>query len=132
MQANNIQGNLFTFFDWAQYCIREFRPDSTLFFDGRFRTVYEDDFITQYFDVLYGKVPWRSVLNQYEETDIMLLHAGNELSGILMNDPEWVLVYGNDLSRVFLFQNEKNQPLLERHQAGTLIQPEVQPPVFFR
>lgn len=71
------------------------------------------------------------MLSEFEETDIMLLHAGNELTGILEQDPEWVLVYANDLSRLFLYRNENNQPLIEKYEDGSLLQPEVQLPVLF-
>lgn len=59
MKANDIQGRLVVSFNWAQYAIAALQPDSTVGFDGRFRTCYPQQIIDKHFDLLIGQLPGR-------------------------------------------------------------------------
>ncbi|MBL7068588.1 MAG: hypothetical protein ISS34_01845 [Candidatus Omnitrophica bacterium] len=121
MRDNGISGNIFSFFNWAEMCIRELPDENKVFFDGRYRTVYSDDFIEDYFEVLYGRKDYREHLSKFPETDIMLLHRMNPLRLKLTNDKEWVRVYASTTAWIFLRDNKKNYPIIEEFKNKRLI-----------
>ena len=131
LKDNGITGNIFPFFNWSQVCISELSGKSRVFFDGRYRTVYEDRFIRDYFDVLYGRKDYRSHLEGFPETDIMLLHRDNALSFDLLKDSEWVQVYDTPIARVFLKNNEHNSAAIEAFKRRALIRPAAASPVYW-
>ncbi|MGB2879042.1 MAG: hypothetical protein WBD24_02570 [Candidatus Omnitrophota bacterium] len=120
MKENGINGNIFCFFDWAEYCIWELSPSSKVFFDGRYRTVYSEDLIEGYFAVLYGGKDYADFLNRYPETDIMLLHTYNPLAMKLSQDRKWILVYASPVAKLFLRVDSKNKDVTKRFVSGEL------------
>ena len=132
MASNNISGNLLCHFDWSQLCIRQLHGNIHVFFDGRFRTVYDDELIETYFDVLYRSIPHQEFLAQYPKTDLMLLHPQNTLDGYIAEDPEWIQLYKDDLSRLYVRDIPNQKELIKQHNAGQLINPEINPPFYFR
>ncbi|MFQ5952553.1 MAG: hypothetical protein ACE5JK_04005 [Candidatus Omnitrophota bacterium] len=121
IKDNRIEGNIFCFFDWAQMCIRELPGTNKVFFDGRYRTVYDEDLIEGYFEVLYGEREYKDFLRAFPETDIMLLHPSNQLAVKLSEDPEWTRVYASYTAQVFLKNNDRNKNIIERSKKGRLI-----------
>lgn len=121
MNDNEITGNIFTNFNWAQLCIRELPEGSRVFFDGRYETVYDKDFIRDYFDILYGKKEYKEYLKGFTETDMMLLHSDNPLSIKLLNDKGWVPVYSSSIVYLFVKENARNRMIIERFKKGRLI-----------
>ena len=127
MNDNRISGNIFCFFDWSQMCIREL-SESKVFFDGRYRTVYSEDLIDGYFDVLYDRRDYKEYLAKFPETDIMLLHPFNNLAGKISEDREWIKVYASGAAVLFLKHNEKNKEVIECFiKNETVYDPEKEP-----
>jgi hypothetical protein len=114
MKDNALGGNIFCFFDWAEMCIRELSPSSKVFFDGRYRTVYSEELIDGYFDVLYGKRGYKEFLSKFPQTDIMLLHPFSKLAQEVSEDSEWIKVYASPIAVIFLKHNEKNKDVIRR------------------
>ncbi len=52
-----LHGRLVVSFNWAQYAIAALQPETTVGFDGRFRTCYPQHIIDKHFDFLLGDVP---------------------------------------------------------------------------
>ena len=120
LKDNGINGNIFCFFDWSQMCIRQLPAGNKVFFDGRYRTVYSDELINGYFDVLYGERNYKSFLRKYPETDIMLLHPSNPLAALLPEDPAWVKIYSSPVSVIFIKKSGKNGAIVKRFENGQL------------
>ena len=57
MVDHNLHGRLVVSFNWAQYAIAALQPETTVGFDGRFRTCYPQHVIDNHFDFLLGNVP---------------------------------------------------------------------------
>ncbi len=131
LKDNGIAGNIFPFFNWSQVCISELSGESRVFFDGRYRTVYQDSFIRDYFDVLYGRKDYKAYLENFPETDIMLLHRENALSFKLLKDSEWVQVYDTPIARVFLKDNVHNAVTIEAFAKRALERPQATPPDYW-
>jgi hypothetical protein len=130
MKDNRISGNIFCFFDWAQMCIKELSGQVKVFFDGRYRTVYSEDLIRNYFEVLYGERDHNEYLGRFPETDIMLLHPDNPLARKLSNDKGWIAVYASPASEIFLKDNKKNKNILKAHAKGKLVYESLKGPFY--
>ena len=57
MHDNDINGRLVVSFNWAQYAIAAFQPNTKVSFDGRFRTCYPQHIIDKHFDLIVGDEP---------------------------------------------------------------------------
>ena len=57
MVDRGLHGRLVLSFNWAQYAIAALRPETSVGFDGRFRTCYPQHIIDKHFDFLLGDVP---------------------------------------------------------------------------
>lgn len=60
MEDQQLSGNVFVTFNWAQYALAVFsdaNSDSRIAFDGRFRTCYPQNVIDMYFDFILGDLP---------------------------------------------------------------------------
>ncbi len=124
MKSNNIHGNIFCWFDWAQMCIRELPDANKVFLDGRYETVYSDDIIKKYFNILFStNEGYKKYLNQFPETDIMLLSKRSPLSGVLSKDIEWLKIYSAGNALIFLKKNEKNKNIIRGFMKRRLIYP---------
>jgi len=131
MRDNGICGNIFPFFNWGEMCIRELPVGNRVFFDGRYKTLYSDDFINGYFEVLYGRQNYKGFLSGFPETDIMFLHRMNPLRLKLVNDREWVLVYSSTTGWIFLKNNKKNKDLIDKFKNKKLIYRKDPPPKYW-
>ncbi|MEA3489199.1 MAG: hypothetical protein U9R44_02505 [Candidatus Omnitrophota bacterium] len=120
MKDNGISGNIFCFFDWSQMCIWELSGNSRVFFDGRYRTVYGDDLIKGYFEVLYGERDHRGFLGGFPETDIMLLHPSTPLAERLTGDRAWIRIYDSPVAVMFIKKNARNEDVVSRFRNGKL------------
>ena len=56
MVDHGLRGRLVVSFNWAQYAIASLQPETTVGFDGRFRTCYPQRIIDKHFDFLLGDV----------------------------------------------------------------------------
>jgi len=132
MRANEIEGNILPWFDWAQLCIRELGIRSKVFFDGRYGIAYSEDFIKKYFALINYEIDYRDYLLRFPETDIMFLSITNPLTLFLYRDKEWVAVYVSPEAVIFLKRNLKNHPVIEKHKSGKLIYHGIIEPYYFK
>ncbi len=65
MHEHDVRGNLLVDFDWAQLIIFEFHPRVHVFYDGRFRTVYDQELEDVFFSFRFGEEGWRKALTDY-------------------------------------------------------------------
>lgn len=131
LKINEIHGNLFPWFDWGEMCIGEMPGKSKVFFDGRFGIVYNDEFIKEYFEVVYTQRDYKTYLSKYPETDIFLLDKSNTLSASLSEDPDYKLIFSSSIASVFLKKNEHNRESLKKFAERRLIYPELKEPFYF-
>src|SRR6266404_3697483 len=77
MADRHLAGKLVVHFDWAQYALAALAPETTVAFDGRFRTCYPQEVADLYFDFLLGNRPairWRSPTSRrFDDTAILRL-----------------------------------------------------------
>lgn len=133
IKDNGIKGNILCWFDWAQMCIRELSDTNKVFFDGRYETVYGDDIIKNYFEIVYSiRKDYKQYLSQFPETDIMFFGAQRPISSLLLKDDEWVKVYSAGGVLIFLKKNDKNKIIIEKFINNKLIYPRLVPITYFK
>ena len=114
MADRHLAGKLVVHFDWAQYALAALAPETTVAFDGRFRTCYPQEVADLYFDFLLGNRPairWRSPTSRpFDDTailrlghpDLVLLsrHFKHALK-VMERRSGWVLVYQDGIAQLW-------------------------------
>jgi len=133
IKDNALKGNIFCWFDWAQMCIRELPDTNKVFFDGRYETVYSDEIIKNYFDIVYSvRKDYKQYLSRFPETDIMCFGAERPIARLLLKDDEWVKVYSAGGVLIFLKKNEKNKIVIENFLDHKLKYPQRRAITYFK
>jgi hypothetical protein len=121
LRDNNIKGNLLVPFDWGEYAIWKLYPDNKVSIDGRFDTVYPIDVINDHFAGAGREDAWHYLINKYL-TDIILAER-NLFSQRMISEPsdEWVYIYSDNTSVIFLRNSEINKALVERFKNKKMV-----------
>jgi hypothetical protein len=114
MARQGLTGKLVVHFDWAQYALAAFAPETTVAFDGRFRTCYPQLIADMHFDFLIGDAPgyrWRDPSSppvdparvlEYGDPDLVLIpRASAHAVQVLRERPEWSLIYQDELAQLW-------------------------------
>lgn len=123
MKKNNIKDNMFNSAEIGGYLIWGLYPDGKVFIDTR--GIVQKVF-SAYLGVaqgsgedLHGLPLWKSVLDSYKVRNIVLTPLMSngvmyDLVDRLYGDPEWRLVYIDDVSGAMLFRNDASLPELPK------------------
>ncbi len=128
MKEHALSGNIFVFFDWAEYCIWHLYPDCRVFMDGRFRSAYSETVVNDYLAGLYGGESWERVLTAYP-TDMALLHFGNPLAGLLAGRADWQLIHSDGPAMLYV-RASVHGDVIGKVRRGELRNIEMPEPVF--
>lgn len=129
MKDNSLHGNLLTFFDWAEYCIWEFYPETKVFMDGRYRSAYSSETIDLFFDFIYSRPGGERALTDHPAS-MVLIHLNNPAFTDMQRKAGWTLVCIDNISGLFL-KNEQypqftakslNIPLINKKDAPSVFQ----------
>jgi len=124
LREHHIQGNMFNPYIWGGYLMWALYPDYKVFIDGR--GLLEEVFFQEVRileadpGTMVGLPRWKALLNAYKVNFIVTFSVGN-FSGRLMplipgllNDPEWHLVYMDNISLIFVRGRQENQEIIAR------------------
>ena len=100
LKQSGVEGNLATMFNWGEYAIWHLGPRIKVSIDGRRETVYSDEIRRMALNFQHGRAQWDAVLRE-PATDMALVQAETPAENLLRLDPGWVLVYHDQLSRLF-------------------------------
>ncbi len=119
MTFKGIHGKLVVSFNWAQYAIAALAPETTVAFDGRFRTCYPQSIVDKSFDFLLGENSGRrfrraeagpvdpTAILELESPDLVLVDRQYKHSVEVMQDeaakadPQWSLLYQDGLAQLW-------------------------------
>ena len=114
MADRHLAGKLVVHFDWAQYALAALAPETTVAFDGRFRTCYPQEVADLYFDFLLGNRPairWRSPTSRpFDDTAILRLGDPNlvllsrhfkHAVKVMERRSGWVLLYQDGIAQLW-------------------------------
>lgn len=101
IKINNITGNLFINFDWGSYAAYKLYPNNLIVMDGRYEEVYNPELLIDLKKFHLKKGDWYKVIREYK-TDVMIIEKKYPVYKEILNNPNWEIVFENNLSGVFL------------------------------
>lgn len=125
MNEHHLRGKTIVSFNWAQYYIAARCGDgqSSVQFDGRFRTCYPQSVVDRHFDFILGDVPgmrYRKLSTPVDPTaaltqgdpKLVLLDRGQPNSAKTMESAKgWTLLYQDSLAQIWGRSDLFNDPL---------------------
>jgi len=100
MKEHHLHGNVLSIYNWGEYLIWHLSPDSKVFIDGRYDTVYPDQVINDYFVFESSEGDPEHMLKAYKHDYAIVDTLSNRW--ILLNmDPDWKLIYGDRIAGLF-------------------------------
>lgn len=108
MQKEGFPSRLFNHIGWGAYLEWHF-PGEKIFIDGRMDNFFVDGqpFILNYWKVARLQPGWQEVLDKYD-INAVLGPPTWPIMQLLQEDPEWILVYDEDISLLFVRGEKKN------------------------
>ena len=101
LKINNIGGNLLTSFNWGSYAAYKLYPLNLISMDGRYEEVYDPNLLIDINNFNMIKDDWDKILKKYK-TDVMIIDTEYPIYLKLQNDPNWELVFSNNIAGVFV------------------------------
>jgi len=115
-----IKGNMFNEYGFGGYLIWRLYPDKKVFIDGRALepSVYKE-YQTLAYVIENPHESWKDIIAKYNISYVImppLLHHGDIYPIVekLFDSDEWVLIYRDHLSLIFLRNDDKNLSLVEK------------------
>jgi hypothetical protein len=98
VREHDLQGNLFSQFDWGGYLIYANYPRQRVFIDGR-SDVYGQALVDDYVSVVEVLPNWRQVLDKYS-IQLVLVDRDGPLAVEIGRDPQWHQLYVGPVERL--------------------------------
>jgi len=99
MKARGLAGNVLVDFNWSQYFMWH-APESKVFFDGRYDSVYSLAIIDQYLSFRFGKRDALEVLKAYPH-QFVLIPPSSAADTVMAKATGWKLIYHDQDSALF-------------------------------
>lgn len=112
LKRERVQGNLYCGFSWGEYCLWHLAPRCPVFCDGRYETVYPAAVSKLALGSLATDADRRTVLDSYP-TEIVLIGAADPAVAWISGRRDFVEVYQDGISRVFVKRLARLVPWLE-------------------
>lgn len=106
-----LPGKMYNTYNFGGYLIWRLFPRYKIFIDGR-HEMYEPDINRDFNAMLEGEPDWETSLEKYDVNFLVL--QPREVHSGLATSPNWVLVYFDNLSAIFVKENPQNQHLIEQ------------------
>lgn len=126
LQKNRLYGNMLNPYVWGGYLIWSLYPQYKVFIDGRGliqEIVFTEVRIFSTSNLTFQGLPeWKAMLNAYNVEFIITFSVDEFRGGLsplipaLISDPEWHLIYMDDISLIFLRDSPGNEEILKRFE----------------
>jgi hypothetical protein len=126
LKETRMPGNLFNPLDWGGYLMWYLFPDYKVFIDGR---GLREDVVVKASKImaavnndLKGMPEWKTYLEHYNVSMIItysVAHFSGRLIPLipaLINDPQWNLIYADEISLVFAKETPENSSIIRKFQ----------------
>lgn len=116
IKQNNLSGNMYNFSAFGGYLIWNLYPDRRVFIDGR-PEIYEKDF-QQAFIVSPSIVNWNKAVSVYDINYAIVAYVESKvdrIGGWIANDPNWVLIYWDNKSRIYIKNIPTNHEIINKY-----------------
>lgn len=104
MKDHGLKGNVLGQFAWGEYLIWHFAPDSKVFMDGRYDTVYPRRILEVFFVFNYDQPGAEIALNKFP-TDYVLIAPDIPGRKFMDSRKDWILVYSDVWSCLYARAN---------------------------
>ncbi len=115
--GNNINGNMLNDFNSGAYLIGRAGPARKVFIDGR-TEFYGDKFFKEYQDAVSGdEAAFKKLEGKYNISGVLLTETSSGFPGlakVLIEKPEWRLVFFDEIAAVFLKDTLSNKELIKK------------------
>lgn len=118
MKDHGLKGNVLALFGWGEYLIWHFAPDSKVFMDGRYDTVYPRHVLEVFFVFNYNQPGAEIAITKYP-TDYVLIAPDIGARKFMDSRKDWRLVYSDDWARLYARANSPAAHLPGVPIAGT-------------
>lgn len=118
MKDHGLKGNVLGLFGWGEYLIWNLPPDSKVFIDGRYDTVYPQAVLEKLFVFTYNQAGADAALTQYP-TDYVLIEPDSGARKLMDSRRDWRLIYSDDTARLYARANSAAARLEGVPFAGT-------------
>ena len=123
LKQNGIKGDILIPFEWGEYAIWKLYPDCKVSIDGRFRTVYPEEILTDHFEAAGNESRLRDLLEKYP-ADIILGRQNRLYQRLIATEKRWVYVYSDPTSIVFVRDGGSQRDILNKLGRKELIYPD--------
>jgi hypothetical protein len=100
MKDRNLHGNILNPSQWGQYLIWHLAPESKIFYDSRFDTVYPRKVLIQYLDFFFGSPSGAKLLTEYPN-DFVLVITNSTAYRTMLEQHAWKLLYRDSVCALF-------------------------------
>ncbi len=118
LKENNINGRIFNSYPYGGY-ISWAAPEKKVFIDGRVNHLYPSDFHQQYFKIITEPESWDEAEEKWDFTVAVLeydqLSFGRHFPAHLNSNPDWIPVYWDTKSIIFLKRVPKHTEIIQTH-----------------
>ena len=121
MKDHGLKGNVLGLFGWGEYLIWHLAPDSKVFMDGRYDTVYPKNVVKDYLLFNFDQSGAEAAIDKYP-TDYVLIGPDTGARKLMDSRKDWTLVYSDRSARLYA---RANSPAA--HIAGVPIAGAAQP-----
>ena len=124
LKENRIAGNMFNPYAWGGYLIWKLYPEYKVFIDGR--GLIGEVFFQEVRVLGASRQPveqlpeWKAILKAYN-VDFIITYSVDNFTGrlvplvpALLNDPDWHLIYMDNISLIFLQEGPANRDIIDR------------------
>ena len=94
MKDHGLKGNVLGLFGWGEYLIWHLAPDSKVFMDGRYDTVYPKNVIEDYLRFNFDQPGAEVAITKYP-TDYVLIGPDTGARKLMDSRKDWTLVYSD-------------------------------------
>ncbi|MGH7781532.1 MAG: hypothetical protein ACREQR_17095 [Candidatus Binataceae bacterium] len=92
MQSRRLHGNILDNFLWGEYLIWHMSPESKVFIDGRYDTVYPQDILLAFMLFHFDQTGADAILTRWPH-DYVMLPPDDRAVQVIARHPEWKLIY---------------------------------------
>lgn len=116
LEESGVSGNLAIHFNWGEYAIWHLGPQVKVSMDGRRETVYAKKFYDENLNFIRGLGQWNAIIDDYP-TDMALVSKDFPVYNLLKLDTEWMPIYSDSLSALFVRRGSAAAEVLSRTAA---------------
>ncbi len=118
MKEHRLKGNVLGVFAWGEYLIWHFAPESRVFMDGRYDTVYPKRTLEIFFAFNYGQPGAEIAITRFP-TDYVLIAPDIGARKFMDSRKDWRLIYSDAWSRLYARANSPAARIPGIQVAGT-------------